>query len=317
MGRFHRNMVWSLLLGVAVLTGCGKEIPKDIIQPAQMEDILYDYHLSASMGANLAYNDNYRKEAYKNYVFEKHRVTSAEFDSSMVWYTRHTQELADIYKRVGARYQKERRQVQNLLAMREHKPDISQPGDTVDVWYDHKLYWLTDVPLSNRLMFEIPADSNFRKKDALRWKAEYTFLSERKQKAVMGFNVLFDNDSIIGRVMDVTTSGVQTLYIQPDSAYAIKSINGFIYYTNLDSLNTTSAGVLVNHLSLMRYHAPVDSVALAADSLAAAKPEDAFAQENPGLAEKPAESQEVKPVDSIKMPVRLNPREMRMKERKK
>ncbi len=311
MGRFHRNIAWSLLLGAAMLTGCGKEIPRDIIQPAQMEDILYDYHLSVSMGINLAYNDNYRKEAYKNYVFDKHRVTSAEFDSSMVWYTRHTQELADIYKRVGERYQKEKKKVQSLLAMREHKPDISQPGDTVDLWYDHKLYWLTDAPLSNRLVFEIPVDSNFRKKDAFRWTAEYIFLSERKQQAVMGFNVLFDNDSVIGKVVDVTASGVQTLYIRPDSAYAIKSINGFIYYTDRDSLETASPGVLVNHLSLMRYHAQVDSSAV--DSLVM-KPEMPVRKE-PRNQMRPVELIEKTETPEAETPVRLNPREM--KERKR
>lgn len=53
------------------------------------------------MGNNLSYSDNYQKEAYKNYVFEKYHITEADFDSSMVWYTRHTEELAGLYKRWG------------------------------------------------------------------------------------------------------------------------------------------------------------------------------------------------------------------------
>ena len=35
----------------------------------------------------------------------------------------------------------------------------------MDVWYDRKLYWLTDVPLANKVTFEIPADSNFKAKE--------------------------------------------------------------------------------------------------------------------------------------------------------
>mgnify|MGYP007002343725 CR=1 FL=1 len=57
--------------------------------------------------------------------------------------------------------------------MREDKPAASLPGDTVDVWYDRKLYWLTDVPLANKVTFEIPADSNFKAKDAFLWSADY------------------------------------------------------------------------------------------------------------------------------------------------
>lgn len=114
------------------------------------------------MGNNLSYSDNYQKEAYKNYVFEKYHITEADFDSSMVWYTRHTEELAGLYKKVGERFRSEKKRMQELLALREDKPAASLPGDTVDVWYDRKLYWLTDVPLANKVTFEIPADSNFK-----------------------------------------------------------------------------------------------------------------------------------------------------------
>lgn len=97
----RRNITWVWLLGAAFMVGCGKQVPEDIIQPDRMENILYDYHLSISMGNNLSYSDNYQKEAYKNYVFEKYHITEADFDSSMVWYTRHTEELAGLYKKVG------------------------------------------------------------------------------------------------------------------------------------------------------------------------------------------------------------------------
>lgn len=104
----RKNITWVWLLGAAFMVGCGKQVPENIIQPDRMENILYDYHLSISMGNNLSYSDNYQKEAYKNYVFEKHHITEAEFDSSMVWYTRHTEELASLYKKLGERFRSEK-----------------------------------------------------------------------------------------------------------------------------------------------------------------------------------------------------------------
>lgn len=62
----------------------------------------------------------------------------------------------------GNAFRSEKKRMQELLALREDKPAASLPGDTVDVWYDRKLYWLTDVPLANKVTFEIPADSNFK-----------------------------------------------------------------------------------------------------------------------------------------------------------
>lgn len=298
-----RNITWTLLLGAALLVGCGKQIPTDVIQPDRMENILYDYHLSISMSNNLSYSDNYQKEAYKNYVFQKYRITEAEFDSSMVWYTRHTEELAAIYKKLGERFRKEKKQVQNLLAQRENKPAISQPGDTVNVWYDHTIYWLTDAPLTDKVTFEIPTDSNFKAKDAFLWSADYTFLSDGGRKATVGFNIMFDNDSVVGRVQEITRSGMQSLYIKSDSAFAIKSVNGFIYYED-DSLRTP--GLIVNNITLTRYHEPVDSVAVAAkDSVAAV----VKAPADNVVTDKKTDSVQVETKKGV--PVRMNPREMK------
>lgn len=298
-----RNITWTLLLGAALLVGCGKQIPTDVIQPDRMENILYDYHLSISMSNNLSYSDNYQKEAYKNYVFRKYSITEAEFDSSMVWYTRHTEELAAIYKRLGERFRKEKKQVQTLLAQRENKPATSQPGDTVNVWYDRTIYWLTDTPLTDKVTFEIPADSNFKAKDAFLWSADYTFLSDAGRKVTVGFNIMFDNDSVVGRVQEVIRSGIQSLYIKPDSAFAIKSVNGFIYYED-DSLRTP--GLIVNNITLTRYHEPVDSVAVAAkDSVAAA----VKVSEDNVAADKKVDTVQVEPKKDV--PVRMNPREMK------
>ena len=300
----RRNITWTLMLSAALLAGCGKQIPAEVIQPDRMENILYDYHLSISMSNNLSYSDNYQKEAYKNYVFRKHHITEAEFDSSMVWYTRHTEELAAIYKRLGEHFRNEKKQMQTLLAQRENKPAISQPGDTVNVWYDRTIYWLTDAPLTNTVTFEIPTDSNFKAKDAFLWSADYTFLSDGGRKAMMGFNVMFDNDSVAGRVQEVTRSGVQRLYIKPDSAFAIKSVNGFIQYAD-DSLRTP--GLIVNKITLTRYHEPVDSVAVAAkDSLAAAVK---AAADSVVTADKKVDTVQVE--TKKEAPVRMNPREMK------
>ena len=82
------------LIGVSMLAlcgmwSCGKKVPEEIIQPQAMENLLYDYHLATTMSADLPYDENYKKQAYLAYVFQKHGVTEAEFDSSMVWYSRH------------------------------------------------------------------------------------------------------------------------------------------------------------------------------------------------------------------------------------
>ncbi|MBO5250658.1 MAG: DUF4296 domain-containing protein [Bacteroidaceae bacterium] len=247
-----------LLGGFFLLMSCGKQIPSDIIQPAKMESVLYDYHLSMGIAHNSSADENYKKESYKNYIFKKHHITEAEFDSSMVWYTRNSQELAAIYQNLNKRFDREKNQITALMGDRYSTNTTSLPGDTVDLWQYYPVYWLTEAPLMNNLAFEFKADSNFWARDAFLWKANFTFLSPGT--ATMGLNVLYMNDSVVGQTKTITKSGLQSIYLFTDSAYKIKNVNGFIHVHG-DTLNLHPS-VLVNELSLQKYHrSETDSVA--------------------------------------------------------
>ena len=254
----------AVVVGLFLLISCGKQIPRGIIQPEQMEEVLYDYHLSVSMSNNLDYSENYKKTSYNNYVFQKHGLTQAEFDSSMVWYTRHVEELAAIYSRLNIRFKDEKQRIGTALEARQTSDFVSLPGDTVESWPYRNLYWLCSTPLNNLITFTIESDSNFHPKDAFLWKANYTFLA--KGKATMALNILFDNDSVIGQSKLITSSGIDSLYLHTDSTYKIKNINAFIYLMS-DSSNISS--LLVNDLSLTKYHAPKDTVQAVSDTIPA------------------------------------------------
>lgn len=242
-----------LLLGIVLVgVSCGKQIPGDIIQPSEMEDLLYDYHLALTMGNDLNYNDRYKRESYRNYVFNKHGVTEAEFDSSMVWYTRNGKMLTDIYKNLQKRYEMAEEQMRSELNKRSGQISVSLSGDSVDVWSDRNLYWLTSSPLTNRLMFDLKADTTFHENDILVFEADYSFLSKEKSSAnvVVAINITFKNDSTQGISRVIDNSGKWDLALKPDSAFEYKSINGFVYFSNPDSAETS---VLINKIRLMRY----------------------------------------------------------------
>lgn len=240
---------------ILMMTGCGGQMPSDIIQPDKMEEILYDYHLSTSMGNGLKSDENYKKMSFRNYIFQKHHITEAEFDSSMVWYTRNTSELSEIYSNLSDRFKKEKNRLKMVLEARQDEGTVSLPGDTVDVWPYNELYWLGSTSLNNQLTFEILPDTNYYQKDAFLWKARFNFLTSGT--ATLGMSIMFDNDSLIGETCHVNQSGEGEIYLYTDSAYQIKSINGFIYVTG-DSIQ--SPQVIIDQLSLTRYHTQ-DSIA--------------------------------------------------------
>ena len=240
---------WTLIAGLALMTSCGKQIPSDIIQPKQMEKVLYDYHLSLSMAQS---SKNVEKEAQRNYVFQKHNITEAEFDSSMVWYARESKELLAIYENLNKRFNREYSHIERLLESREDANSQSfVSGDTVNIWRKGDIHWFNTAPLYRQLAFEIKADTTFHPQDAFLWSMDCHFLTEGK--IVMGMNVMFDNDSVIGTTKTIETSGKHEIYLQTDSAYQIKTLNGFIYVPEQDNTNLDPK-VLAHHIALTRYH---------------------------------------------------------------
>ena len=253
---------WTLIACLALMSSCGKEIPDEIIQPSKMEKVLYDYHLTMGMSDN---SKNTEKEARKKYIFQKHGITAADFDSSMVWYTRESQELMSIYENLNKRFKREYEHVERLLESREEANTRSfASGDTVDVWMKENILWFTKSPLNNRLTFEIKADSTFHPKDAFDWNMDYYFMAEGE--AIMGLNVIYENDSVIGMTKSITESGPQSIYLHTDSAYNIKSLNGFVY---VPQNQAKQPNILLHKINLTRYHMPEPTDSLSTDSVSA------------------------------------------------
>ena len=251
---------WILIACLALLSSCGKEIPDEIIQPSKMEKVLYDYHLTMGMSDN---SKNTEKEARKKYIFQKHGITAADFDSSMVWYTRESQELMGIYENLNKRFKREYEHVERLLESREEINTRSfASGDTVNIWMKEDILWFTKAPLNNKLTFEIKADTTFHQRDAFDWNMDWYFMAEGE--AIMGLNVIYDNDSVIGITKSITESGSQSIYLHTDSAYNIKSLNGFVY---VPQNQAKQPNILLHKINLTRYHMPEPKDSLSTDSI--------------------------------------------------
>lgn len=252
--RSARKYASAVVLGMVLMCACGKQIPEDIIQPDAMENLLYDYHLAGTMGNSLPYNETYKKEAYYEYVFRKHHVTQAEFDSSMIWYTRHSEVLSDIYNRLKERYMKVEDQLKLQAEKREGGLNVFLSGDSMDVWQGRSLVWLTTAGLGNKVAFDLKVDTTFHPMDRLVLSADFTWLPEKAvagRSAVMALKFTFQNDSVVGKSYRITASGHYELELQPDSAYEFTDVSGFIHYNGLPG---DASDLLVNRITLKRYH---------------------------------------------------------------
>ena len=95
-----------LILSVFVLYGCSLR-PKGVMSEKKMEAVLYDMHLAEGIVPSMGYNGPQKddQDACFRYVLEKHHITQAEFDSSIVWYTAHPKRFDKIYPKVIKRFE--------------------------------------------------------------------------------------------------------------------------------------------------------------------------------------------------------------------
>lgn len=264
--------------GVALLafclTACQVKRPDSVLSDAKMENVLYDYHIAKAMGEEISYSESYKRLLYIESVFKKHGIAQADFDSSMVWFARNPDVLAKIYERVNLRLKTERDGINHLIALRDNKPKESLPGDSIDVWVWQRIYQLTGMPLGNKLVFTLPADTNFHDRDTLRWNARFRFRDGTPDSVhvpVMAMQVKYENDTIINRVLRIKDAGVETISLFADTLGKIQEVRGFIYYPMQESLRP----LLVDGISLMRYHARDSLFQVKQDSMSGKKPEAA------------------------------------------
>lgn len=314
---------WCIIgLLIILMAACKVKRPDEVLPESTMENLLYDYHIAKAMGDNLPYSENYKKVLYTEAVFRKHGTTKAEFDSSMVWYTRNTEVLAKVYEKVSKRLKVQQTAINHLISIRDKKPMTSEPGDSIDVWAWQRLKRLTGMPTDNKLTFVLPSDSNFKDRDTLVWEVRYRFAEgahDSTLAALMAMQITFENDSIISEIKTVTSSGLESICLHSDTLGPIKEIKGFIYYQREKTPHT----LITDQITLMRYHSN-DTLFAAVDSLKndSLKPANIKkADETPQKIEKKSEEKKSEEITDtlskdLQQPQRLSPEEMNRRRNK-
>lgn len=117
----YRRIIYGIVLLLAV-TGCR---PRGILSSSEMRDVVYDLHRAEAILQVAGYNVGHDEELAKYYyvVLQKHGITQAQFDSSLVWYTDHPQRFNKIYPpvldRCNEEYEQWRLTVEGIKPLQE------------------------------------------------------------------------------------------------------------------------------------------------------------------------------------------------------
>lgn len=242
---------FAALIVALLITGCDHD--KHVISSGEMEDILYDYHLADAMAQQAEGGYEKNAIAYRAAVLKKYDITQGDFDSSMVYYMRHTDELHDMYQHISDRMQQEANEV-GASSM----SGSSVSGDSANVWSGEKSVVLIPNEPYNLYSFSLNADSTFHKGDhlILNFKADFIFQDGMRDGIVM-LAVTLGNDSVASTVTHVSSSMASSLQIADNDSLGIKKIRGFFLISKNNDANSSSTTLQlmsIHDIQLIRVH---------------------------------------------------------------
>lgn len=297
------------------VSSCKPSLPGGVLSKGKMTDILYDYHLALAMAHMDDNGDKGQSLAYREAVLRKHDVTSAEFDSSMVYYMRHTELLEDVYKDLTDRYNNEITAMGGSASAGGEFANLSATGDTANVWNLATSMVFMPVKPFNSTSFDIKVDSTFHKGDRLMLDFDAQFIyQDGMRNGVAMLAVQFGNDSIAQRTIMIQSTQHYSVELSDADSLGIKSVKGYFMLMNDDngtgvSSQTTLKLMFLEHIKLIRMH-PQKPVAAPAVSSSSASSDslrkDSASSASSSSGEKPGEQtfemSSQKPVHPIRMP---------------
>ena len=202
-------------IGLLLLCSACEQTPSHIIAPEQMETLLVDIHKAEAIADNIAqYATNEAKEQLRQSVFDRHDVTQAQFDTSLIWYSEHMTKYSQIYEKVTARLKEEDDAVKTLLVERKSSP-LTRPGDSIDVWNKDPYFMFEPRLYRHVLLFNVLADDNFREDDHFLLTVNFAQLPKgTADKARLTLVIRHRNDSVYTITKEVLHDGITTLGAQ-------------------------------------------------------------------------------------------------------
>ena len=264
--------LFSLLLMLCVVA-CKPSKPQGVISEGKMQNVLVDYHLAQGMAENMSGNREENQYMLVQAVFRKHHITEAQFDTSLIYYSTHSEDFAKMYKVVNARIEAKANAMGVEAEPQSIYAHLTNQGDTANIWIERPLIALRPTRLDNIYIFSLRADSTFRPGDSFVWHfRSYYVLQGNNREAFAQLVVYYENDSVEGRSQFIRADTEIDVRVDPGKgkdSLQIKSLSGYVYLPISSQDPKVFRLLTLTDIALVRFHKiiPTEKTGLASDSL--------------------------------------------------
>ncbi|MDR1454512.1 MAG: DUF4296 domain-containing protein [Tannerella sp.] len=241
--RWKRAVCFAAIL----LSGCSRT-PDGIIPEKKMKEVMVDVQLAEAMiyTEPAAYPTAAGRRALYRSVFGKHRLTEAEYDSSMIWYGKHLERYMRIYNLALADVRA------RMEAIGDVKPDIAPASnaDSLDLWVFRKYYAFSPRSLSRRVIFDFRPDEPYSSGSVfvLGWRA--WGLAPDMQASVEAHLRAHQGDTTLSVKSTAGRDGRHEIYLKTIPTRRVDRVYGYIW---LNTADTAFHHIYLDDFSLMKY----------------------------------------------------------------
>ncbi len=215
----------SFLLALALMVACQSSRPDYVLDDDDMGELLYDIHRAHFLYRNqeTGGDDGAHQYALFLKVLQKHKVSEAVWDSSMVYYCAHADELQEIYKDLTERLEHEAEAI---------GVSTTNADDSVNIWQGDRSIVLTAYQPYTTKQWTIKTDSLVKPGERLTLRFTSLFLQPNKEmRAACVMAIKLSNDSVVTTNQTLSRTGIYNLSLADNEAMGIKEIKGlFMMY---------------------------------------------------------------------------------------
>ncbi|MCM1111328.1 MAG: DUF4296 domain-containing protein [Clostridium sp.] len=163
----NRTLVAAAL---AVAASACSGVPSGVIPPKKMARLMADIHLAEAVVEQRRsdFPNDSVKQVFKESVYRKHSVTSAEVDSSFLWYGRNLEKYVEVYTMTAEILQTELDRSKELAANDGRILEVRSfqaEGDSVDIWSGIRSRAFAPNMSTDRITYEVRSDHNWEEGD--------------------------------------------------------------------------------------------------------------------------------------------------------
>ncbi|WP_298649254.1 DUF4296 domain-containing protein [uncultured Proteiniphilum sp.] len=233
----YRKSITCLFLFVLLVGGvysCQNR-PKEVLNRKQMERLMYDVYIAEATMENDYYNFDTpaKKEAYINKVFQAHKTTQAQWDTSLSWYSDRIDLYLKMNDSVKARLQRARQGVDDMIVQQNQAkptdPALLPPSYLPPVY----IFSMPDMKKGFRFRLDFADISSKVTGDDFLFTFSAIGVPSRLSSAFTSLLTLVYSDTTIYRFQNIrenrTYEFFASKYIPGDT---ITEIRGFVHLQN-------------------------------------------------------------------------------------